>query len=672
MRKRPGAHRANAPIGPRLRADQRLQTHGSHRTTEGTRHASGTAGQADVKATLRDRSHRAEAPEGWQAALSDAALRAHAGKAVFERGLAYFNNGHVTLERDKGASAVFSVLGTHPYRTELALNEAGLRADCDCPHAEDGAFCKHMVAAAFAWRVHLGGDAAAPPSIEPLPSNERALKAAKAAKAAETKARKRDDLKAFVETRDAATLASLLWARAERDHDLMAELKAWAASEQAGADPAALKTALDAVLKSTRDFLDWHEVSAYAQRARRALPLLETALARSASQALGAAEHALRRLYRVAEQADDSNGEIGDLMLGCIDIVRRALAQQPPPPAWADRFLELIDDDPFGLWDVDAVLDAAGAEVARRYSQALGARWAAIEAGRGKGDARKAVSWGAGGARTEADDERDRIRRLCIDDLERQGDVGTTIDFMKRSARSDFEHVQLIETCEKHGRLREALTLAEAAHKRDPKSALFESAVLRCWERDGCDDEAFVLRKRIYWREPILDHYRALLRAARAAGQLLDALRAEVEAMLVEREQAPLKALRRSPTLRNGSPLPDVTVRAQWLLEEGRAADALAVVQGGGGCHPQTILAVAARLGAPFNAQAFALLDRVARHEIERAQGRYDEALEVVALACARLDRAAAGPYLAQLKAEFKAKRNFVKGIEALHPRLAR
>ena len=254
------------------------------------------------------------------------------------------------------------------------------------------------------------------------------------------------------------------------------------------------------------------------------------------------------------------------------------------------------------------------------------------------------------------------------------GEVPSLSEFMKRSARSDFEHVQLIETCEKHGRLREALTLAEAAHKRDPKSVLFERAVLRSWERDGFDEEAFALRKRIYWRQPSLDHYRALLRAARAAGGSLDSLRAEVEAMLVERERAASKTARRGAFSRIGSPLPDVTLRVQWLLEEGRTADALALVNGcdGGTCHPQTLLDVAERLAAPQgNAQAFALIDRVARHEIARTTGRYDQAIGVVRLACTRLDDSAAGPYLARLKAEFKAKRNFVKGIEGLRPQLA-
>ena len=43
-----------------------------------------------------------------------------------------------------------------------------------------------------------------------------------------------------------SSLSSLLWHWAERERDLMAELKAWAASEQAGDDPALIKKALDA------------------------------------------------------------------------------------------------------------------------------------------------------------------------------------------------------------------------------------------------------------------------------------------------------------------------------------------------------------------------------------------------------------------------------------------
>jgi hypothetical protein len=605
-----------------------------------------------------DRSRWADVPDTWRDELHDDTLREMAGDAVFERGVAYFNEGRVTLARDGGGNATFKVKGKQTYSTELYFEDLGLHVDCNCPHGQDGHFCKHMVAAGLFWRGHLGGDA-------PAPSKAKAPSAS-AAKAALTKARKRDDLQAFVESRDAAALASLLWHWAERDRELMAELNAWAATEQAGADPALLKTALDALLVSTRDFLPYREAFAYALRAGKSIKLLEAALACDPAQALGAAEHALRRLYRVAEQADDSSGEIGGVMLSCIDVVQRALACKPPPATWAERFVGLLDDDPFGLWDVNAVLDAAGAEVTARYGKVLAARWAAIEAGRGKGDAKKEVSWGTGGARTEADYERDRIRGLMLGELERQGDVATVIDFMKRSARRDHEHLQVIQYCEKHGREREALALAEAAHKRDPTSFQFEDAVLRCWERDGWDEKAFALRKHRYWRSANLDEYAALLRAAKAAKQPLDALRAEVEAMLVAREKkapaAPAWATRGLAPSRGA----DMSARAQWLLYEGRVQEALALAKTPGACHAQVLLDIARRLGADANADAFALIDRVARAEVERSSGRYNEAVDLVSLACRRLDRDAVRQYLARLKGEYKAKRNFVKALDTL------
>jgi hypothetical protein len=605
-----------------------------------------------------DRSRWAEVPEGWEDELSNETLRDCAGDGVFERGMVYFGEGRAALARDGGGNATFKVQGTQRYSTELYFEDVGLHVDCNCPHGQDGHFCKHMVAAALCWRRHLGGDASAPAARKA--PNERA------AKTAQTNARKRDDLKAFVGSQDAAALSSLLWHWAERDRELMAELKAWAATERAGADPALVNKALDALLLSTRDFLPYRDVFTYARRAEKSLKLLEAALMRDPAQALDAAEHALRRLYRVVAHADDSNGEIGNLMASCIGVVQRALALKAPPAAWAERLLGLLDDDPFGLWDVNAVLDAGGPALAHRYGKVLAARWSAIETGRGKGDAKKQVFWGPGGARTQADYERDRIRGLLIRDLERQGDTTAVVDFMKKSARSDFDHLQAIQYCEKHGREREALVLAEAAHKRDAKNPMFEDAVLRCWERDGWDDKAFSLRKQRYWRSPRLDEYAALMRAAGAARQPPDALRAEVEAMLIEREKhapaAPAWATRGLACARGN----DVSLRAQWLLHEGRVEDALVLVKTPSECHAQVLIDIAKCLGANGNDDAFALIDRVARGEIERSQGRYDEAIGLVGLACRRLDGTRAQQYAACLKVEYKAKRNFIKALGTL------
>ena len=100
----------------------------------------------------------AELPETWQEALSDGALREAAGDAVFERGERYFDAGKVSMMRDGGGNATFEVDGTQTYTTELSFADESLSMDCTCPHALEGAFCKHMVAAALYWRNELEGN----------------------------------------------------------------------------------------------------------------------------------------------------------------------------------------------------------------------------------------------------------------------------------------------------------------------------------------------------------------------------------------------------------------------------------------------------------------------------------------------------------------------------------
>ena len=87
----------------------------------------------------------------------------------------------------------------------------------------------------------------------------------------------------------------------------------------------------------------------------------------------------------------------------------------------------------------------------------------------------------------------------------------------------------MVRLCEKHGRWREALAAAQAAHKQNPKSHLAEEALLRCYERDGWDTEAFALRKQRFWSHTRPEEWRALLKAAVAAKQDLAALRREAE-----------------------------------------------------------------------------------------------------------------------------------------------
>ncbi|MFR9675183.1 SWIM zinc finger family protein [Streptomyces sp. TR06-5] len=69
-------------------------------------------------------------------------LRELAGDAGFERGERCVAAVSELRLRDGELRAVVS--GTEPYRVWLDVRT--LDGDCECPHADEGAFCKHLVA----------------------------------------------------------------------------------------------------------------------------------------------------------------------------------------------------------------------------------------------------------------------------------------------------------------------------------------------------------------------------------------------------------------------------------------------------------------------------------------------------------------------------------------------
>ena len=70
---------------------------------------------------------------------------------ILERGLAYFDEGRVSdLEHTEDGYTAF-VDGTEEYGVEILLDGDSIEDMlCDCPHAEDGNYCKHMAAVLFA------------------------------------------------------------------------------------------------------------------------------------------------------------------------------------------------------------------------------------------------------------------------------------------------------------------------------------------------------------------------------------------------------------------------------------------------------------------------------------------------------------------------------------------
>ena len=601
-------------------------------------------------------------PHPWLSAVSDDTLQRLAGDTVFQRGQAYARKGTVeepdipALRTREAMALQATVQGSEPYTTRVAIDQNNrLRGECDCPHALDGNFCKHQVAVALSLRAILAGD---------VPSAQSASETgtSAAAKRAQTQTRNRDTLRAFVQGQPAATLADKLWAWAENNRHLMADLKAWAAQAQAQDDPAALKSAITDLLRDRHDFLDWRESSIYATRSAKVLDWIKPWLEQDAQAALDLCEHALRRLYKVAEHADDSSGEIGDLAGSLMNLFIDAVEAVQPPAKWLDRWLDLMSHDPWGLWNEFRVLSVAGSAVRQRYAELAREQWLAwCHKNENPTPTKKRL----GTVHMEPfNRERYRLRRRYLDSLALQDDPRALLEAMTASAQSGHEWTEAVKHCEAQGWFREAMHWATHAHKLHPKDGGVEEALLRAYERDGWDDEALAIHRKRLEQNPSVEHYRACMDAAQRAGQAPASYRAELMQWQQNQEMQtvylpPLRVgeHRRQETVRV------VSVRVNWLLAERDWDAAWALVQPPHRCDPKLLRQLARALPAERDADAATLLCRALDAALPDSKSPYQDVLALVRETCSRMPEDAARAWVDGLRITHKARRNFVAGL---------
>ena len=323
-----------------------------------------------------------------------------------------------------------------------------------------------------------------------------------------------------------------------------------------------------------------------------------------------------------------------------------AIQKAPPPAAWAPHLVSLLEDDPYGIIDAGALLDAAGADFTRAFDKVVTNRWDKHPSKEGTG---------------ERDHTRTFLRDLRLTALRRDGDSAALFDFMKETAQGLFETTELIRWCDQNGRHREALQIAQAACREFRNHHVVENPLLAIYERDGWDEEAFAIRKRRFAEAADVRDYEALLLAAMRVGENVDTIRAWAYEMAEEQETRAARELRHSN--RGGR---NVRRTVELLLHDDKLEEALALVRPPNYSDTTLLLHLAERLPSERNAAAFELLDRALHAEMARAQSPYREPLHIAALACARLALDEKTAYLARLQVQYKAKRNFVSTLPSV------
>ena len=87
--------------------------------------------------------------------LSIERLKSAAGQRIFDKGLAYYQWGRVTVEEVDEQDALCYVQGTYRYPVKIRVANNYLYLKCECPFAASGAVCKHEVAACLAVGEYL-------------------------------------------------------------------------------------------------------------------------------------------------------------------------------------------------------------------------------------------------------------------------------------------------------------------------------------------------------------------------------------------------------------------------------------------------------------------------------------------------------------------------------------
>lgn len=618
----------------------------------------------------------ASIPAAWLTALSDRQLKRLSSDAVFSRAQSYLNEVrdiHVPpLRKGEQIAAQANVKGStrRPYTTRVSINAKDeLEGECTCPNAEEGYFCKHQVAVSLKLRQFL--------------NNESATVVEAKAEAATTG--KPLDVRAFLTAQSHSALVDKLCAWTQSQPSLMTAIHLWAqpiAASTAASTPSSSQVLAHLKIKLNRIIVEAAQHSSeyyrYHYRTKKNRwddddddemePTSNLTDVLSVLEPLAVSEPVVfRELFAyVWEELSDYSEDLGnysyenensdfcDTVESLVRSLRDSLSASPPPVEWFQTWVELSQlsfdpyDNPLDDED-DSILDVVGPAVQAAYAVNAEQKWHVWL----KKNPPTKESY------TDAERfERRAVRRHYLNALALQGDVAAQIEVMRHSIVSAEEHAELATLLEKNGRLREGVQQLETAIRLYPKHKKIQDDLLACYERDGCDEEAWRIRHQQVQQMPIVAHYQAALKAAQAAGRDVAAYRAELFAWVEAQEKAKL-------TMSSSGFYMGVT-RVHWLLSENNAVAALPLLEPLDKMPVMEILLVAQQLPNTHQTEAVRLFKFALDKKMSNASSPYQAELRLVREIAMRLPQIERVLWLDGIRKTYKAKRNFIKGLNEM------
>lgn len=357
----------------------------------------------------------------------------------------YFENGRVHGVVQDGATVVASVQGQEIYRVRLSLDENHLLAECSCPVGRRGAFCKHCVAVGLA--------CAEQPIPEPSPAGIADAKEVRAdALGRDNSVPDLDRIRDHLAKQDLSMLVEILVEQALLDENLLRRLTMEAAR---GGNEVDLKAMKRAITEATRigGFVDYHSAPSFA----RGIENIVDALARlleegSANEVISLSEHALRRVEEALESMDDSDGYMRPILDDLQTLHHAACLKASPDPIKLAR--HLFEWEVTGDWDtffgaVKTYADVLGEEGLAEYRRLAETQWQEVP------------QLGPGQESEAYQGSRFCLTAIMEDLATASGDVEALVAVKSRDLSDSLHYLEIAETYKEAGWDDKALAWAE-------------------------------------------------------------------------------------------------------------------------------------------------------------------------------------------------------------------
>ena len=573
--------------------------------------------------------------------ITQANLKKLAGTAAFERGEDYFAEGAVDRLRHSDEKVSARVIGSEAYQVELWADGEELAYDCTCPRAADGYFCKHCVAVGLAL----------------LDEKDHTPDAGKS----EHRHDPESLIREFLLVQSPEFLTGLLMDQAQRDDAPYRSLLLKAERASGSVDILnSFRKAIDSATR-VRGFVDWQETGGFAADLDELVDSLEELLKPDSAEALvELAEYAIERVDKALEDVDDSNGEVGEVLARLGELHLRACTlAKPDPVALAERLFRYETTVSFDSYydSVRTYQDVLEKEGIARFRELAERQWEQIKP-LGPGDESRASDFPS----------RFRITHIMETLAQLSGDIDALVAVKSRDLSHPYAYLTIAEIYQKVDQADLALEWAERGLKAFPKrpdNRLRDFLVVEYLKRKR-DDEALQLTWIQFEERPTLEHYRKLHDVAEKLGRWPEQRQravALVEAAVL-REANEITRWKPKPTP------PDWSLRVELALWENDLETAWQLIQQGK-CRRELLLSLAGKLEKSRPGDAVTLYKRIIPGVIEETNNRaYEEAIrylgKVGGLMQVLGNAAEFATYVAGLRAQYKAKRNFIKLLDGL------